>query len=258
MRFRHIIACLLMSTPPAIAADSPSAPPHQVAAHVTVRAEFEYDYLVTLPDGYDADPAQRWPLLVFLHGIGERGTDVQRVRKHGLPRYLDDGHRLPFVIVAPQCPDDEWWNLPAVEAYITSMVHRYRVDPDRVYLVGLSMGGYATWALAARHPERYAAVIPICGGGETRWAPRLRDLPLWAFHGALDETVPAHLSQDMIDAIKAAGGSPRFTLYPDAHHDAWTATFNNPEIYRWLLEHGARRGRAKDQVAGGKQGPRDR
>lgn len=224
--------------------------PPQTAQHVTVRAEFEYNYLLTLPVGYDADPDRRWPLIVFLHGIGERGTDVQKVRKHGLPQYLDEGHTVPFVVVAPQCPDDEWWNLPAVEAFITTMTQRYRIDPDRVCLVGMSMGGYGVWALAARHPERYAAVIPICGGGETKWAPRLRDLPIWAFHGALDQVVLPHHSQDMIDAIKAAGGSPRLTIYPDAAHDAWTATVHNPEIYTWLL--GARRGHAQDQESRGK------
>lgn len=227
-----LVACLLPSLIMAAA-----SPPPQTAQHATVRAEIDYDYLLTLPTGYDDEAHTRWPLLVFLHGIGERGTDVARVRRIGLPKYIDAGHALPFVVVAPQCPDDEWWNLPAVEAFIADMVQRYRIDPDRVYLTGLSMGGFGAWALAARHPERYAAVIPICGGGETKWAPRLRDLPIWAFHGALDEVVPAKRSQDMVDAITAAGGSPKLTIYADAKHDSWTATYANPEIYTWLLSH---------------------
>lgn len=209
----------------------------QESRHVTVQAAFPFNYLLTLPDGYNADPDQRWPLLVFLHGSGERGDDIDLVRTQGLPREIDSGRRLPFVIVAPQCPADEWWNLPAVEAFITDTIQRHRIDPDRVYLTGLSMGGFGTWALAARHPERYAAIIPICGGGETKWAPRLRDLPIWAFHGALDRVVPLKRSQDLIDAIIAAGGSARLTVYPEAAHDSWTETYANEEIYTWLLSH---------------------
>jgi len=124
----------------------------------------------------------------------------------------------------------------ALEELIDSIQRRYRVDAARIYVTGLSMGGFATWELAARHPERYAAVIPVCGVGDPSRAHRLRDLPVWAFHGALDDVVPLSGSQDMIDAIKAAGGNPRFTIYPQAGHDSWTETYANDEIYSWLIQ----------------------
>ncbi len=231
----------IMTTITVLANPGPQTIPDQVAKRITVRAEFDHNYLLTLPAGYEADSGKRWPLLVFLHGSGERGADLERVRKQGLPKYIDAGHALPFIVVAPQCPDDEWWNLPAIEAFVAAMVRTYRVDPERIYLTGLSMGGFGVWALAARHPERYAAVIPICGGGETKWAARLRDLPVWAFHGVRDTAVPVVRSQEMVDAIRAAGGSPRLTLYPEAGHDAWTETYANDEIYTWLRSHRRRK-----------------
>jgi predicted peptidase len=110
------------------------------------------------------------------------------------------------------------------------------VDPDRVYLTGLSMGGYGTWSLAAAHPERFAAIVPICGGGNPADAAKLASLPVWVFHGAKDPTVPLERSKEMVEAIKSAGGNPRFTIYPEAGHDSWTETYNNPELYQWLLE----------------------
>lgn len=217
----------------------------QSAEHVTLQVSFPYtySYLLGLPAGHadEKNAAERWPLLVFLHGMGERGDNLNLVRKHGVPREIDHGRHLPFVVVSPQCPDDEWWNLPALEALIDELIHRHRIDPDRIYLTGLSMGGFGTWALAARDPSRYAAIIPICGGGEPKWAPKLRDLPIWAFHGARDTVVPPVRSETMIDAIRAAGGAPRLTIYPESGHDSWTETYANDEIYTWLLSHRRRK-----------------
>ena len=232
MRLPCAFAATLLLAMPALA-DSP--PPAQSAASATVQASFTYPYLLALPPGYDRAPDRRWPLLIFLHGMGQRGTDLAKVHLHGPPHLVDQGRTFPFILISPQCPEDEWWNLSGIEAFIAAMVEKYRVDPDRVYLTGMSMGGYGVWSLALRHPERYAAIAPICGGGEPKWAARLRDLPVWAFHGAKDHTVPPKDSREMIDAITAAGGHPRLTLYPDAGHDAWTATYANDELYTWLL-----------------------
>jgi predicted peptidase len=114
-------------------------------------------------------------------------------------------------------------------------LRKYRIDKDRVYLTGLSMGGYGTWALAAAHPEKFAAIAPICGGGNPAEAAKLARLPIWVFHGAKDPTVPIERSKEMVEAIKAAGGDAKFTIYPEAGHDSWTETYNNPELYQWLL-----------------------
>jgi predicted peptidase len=201
-----------------------------------MRVTYEYDFLLQLPDGYRTAPRdRRWPLVLFLHGLGERGRDLQRVKTHGLPKLVEEGKRFPFILISPQCPDDEWWNVLALEALIDHVAKKYRVDRERIYVTGLSMGGYGTWALAQRHPERYAAVVPICGGGEVRHAPDLRNLPLWAFHGANDRTVPLKRSVEMIDAIRAAGGAPKFTIYPEGEHNVWDETYANPELWTWLL-----------------------
>ena len=208
----------------------------QTAEHAQLQFSHEFRYLSYVPDDYRADRSRKWPLLLFLHGAGERGSDLELVKLHGPPKLIEAGRKFPFVVISPQCPLDSRWMPAALEALIDSIQPRYRIDAARIYVTGLSMGGHATWELAVRHPERYAAVIPVCGVGDPSRAHRLRDLPLWAFHGALDDVVPLSGSQHMIDAIKAAGGNPRFTIYPQAGHDSWTETYANDEIYSWLLQ----------------------
>ena len=208
----------------------------QTAERVALKVAYEFRYLSYVPAGYRKDRSRIWPLLLFLHGAGERGSDLELVKIHGPPKLIETGRKFPFVVISPQCPQDTRWEPPALEAFIDSIQRRYRIDSARIYVTGLSMGGFATWELAERHPERYAAVIPVCGGGDTSRADRLRDLPVWAFHGAKDDVVPLSASRNMIDAIRAAGGNPRFTVYPHAGHDSWTETYANDEIYAWLLQ----------------------
>lgn len=207
-----------------------------LAGCVSLGRPDEFRHLAYVPDGYEADPSRTWPLLLFLHGAGERGSDLELVKIHGPPKLIAAGRKFPFVVISPQCPASIPWSAAALERFIDSIRKDYRIDDTRIYITGLSMGGHATWQLAARHPERYAAIIPVCGRGDPSTAPRLRDLPVWAFHGALDDVVPLSGSQDMIDAIRAAGGHPRFTIYPQAGHDSWTETYANDEIYSWLLQ----------------------
>jgi predicted peptidase len=192
-------------------------------------------YLLFLPEGYDQSD-KRWPLILFLHGAGETGSDLAMVKKHGPPKIVEKKKDFPFIVVSPQAPR-RGWNPSALNALLDEVEAKYKVDPDRVYLTGLSMGGFGTWALAAAHPERFAAIVPICGGGRPADAQRLKNLPVWVFHGAKDRTVPPARSQAMVDALKEAGAEVKFTLYPNAGHDSWTATYNNPELYKWLLQH---------------------
>jgi predicted peptidase len=195
-------------------------------------------YLLYLPKDYGRKE-QTWPLMLFLHGAGERGDDLALVRKHGPPKLVEQGQDLPFIIVSPQCSAGTWWTeeMDALMALLDEVQSKYAVDPNRVYLTGLSMGGYGSWALACRHPERFAAVAPICGGGERHLARNLKDVPVWAFHGAKDPVVPLKESQEMVDALKQARGDVRLTIYPDAEHDCWTETYNNPKLYEWFLSH---------------------
>lgn len=191
-------------------------------------------YLLHLPADY-ATSRKRWPLMLFLHGACERGDDMELVKKHGPTKFLDDRPDFPFIVVAPQCPAEEWWDVDVLAALLDNVSQRYRVDPRRVYVTGLSMGGYATWALAIANPRRLAAIVPICGGGNRLLAKRIARLPVWVFHGARDPVVPLAQSEQMVQALHDAGGNPQFTIYPDAEHDSWTQTYENPELYDWLL-----------------------
>ena len=208
---------------------------HQLDAQVVKTVSIKY--LLYLPKDYGKDPAVKWPLMMFLHGSGERGADLEKVKAHGPPKLIAQGKDLPFIVLSPQCPEGNWWTTDTLNALIDSTIKNYSVDQDRVYLTGLSMGGFGAYALAAEHPERFAAIAPICGGGYFRNARRLTHVPVWAFHGGKDTTVPIAENQGMVDAIKAAGGDAKITIYPDAGHDSWSQTYDNPELYTWLLAH---------------------
>ncbi len=201
-------------------------------------------YLFYLPPDYGTDPAVRWPLILFLHGHGESGTNLDAVRRHGIPRIVAEQPDFPFVAVAPQCPWGTWWPELAVPllALLDDIMSRYTVDSDRVYLTGLSMGGYGTWYLGARHAARFAAIAPICGGGYwfhgfPQQVCALRGTPVWAFHGAQDDLVPLRESETLVDTLRQCGGTVELTVYPDAGHDSWTATYANPALYQWFLAH---------------------
>ena len=209
-------------------------PGTQRSAELKTQVQVKMDYLLYLPKDYDAKDA--WPLLLFLHGAGERGEDLELVKKHGPPKLISEGQDFPFIVVSPQCLKDRWWEPIELIALLDELVQKYNVDEDRIYLTGLSMGGFGTWRLAAFAPDRFAAIAPICGGGETHWAKYIAPLPVWAFHGAKDKGVPLERSEAMIEAIKKQGGHPKLTVYPEAEHDSWTETYNNPKFYEWLLE----------------------
>jgi predicted peptidase len=202
-----------------------------------------YEYLQYLPTGYDAANGRKWPLVVFLHGAGERGNELSKVAVHGPPKLVAAGKQFPFILVSPQCPSGQVWNEDALIAFVDSLIRQHAVDTNRVYLTGLSMGGYGTWAVGMRHPDRFAALAPICGGGRSidaivrdNRAADLKAMPVWAFHGDQDNVVPLSESKTMVETL-VRGGSTRakLTVYPGVGHDSWTATYNNPEFFTWLL-----------------------
>lgn len=198
------------------------------------------DYLLYLPDGFEANPEAKWPLLVFLHGSGERGNDLEKVKVHGPPKLIANGEKFPFIVLSPQCPDKRDWDTETIYSLIKHIASRYRVDESRVYLTGLSMGGWATWDLAMAYPGYFAAIAPICGRIDRNYPERaaeLKDMPIWVFHGAQDNIVPIQGAENMVKRLQEAGNPVKFTVYPDAGHDSWTETYNNPELYRWFMEH---------------------
>ncbi len=194
-------------------------------------------YLLYLPADYGKDN-RPWPLLLFLHGKGERGNDLNHLKRHGPPKLLDAGWSPPFIVVSPQCPRINLeWPTDMLNSLLDTLIQKYRVDTSRIYLTGLSLGGYATWKLAIEHPDRFAAIAPICGGGDPEQVCAIRNVPVWAFHGARDKVVPVEEQEALVDALCQCGGNVIFTVYRDATHDSWTPTYNDPTLYEWFLEH---------------------
>ncbi len=209
--------------------------PEEFKGHVSI--DVGYRYLLSLPDGYEPAAARKWPLIVFLHGAGERGTDLELVKKHGPPKLIAAGRKFEAIVASLQCPAGQIWNTHGIKALTDHLVSTLKVDADRVYLTGLSMGGFATWELALDHPETFAAIVPICGGAGVRFimADRIRKLPVWIFHGAKDPVVEPAYSKKMFDVLTRIGGNVKLTMYPDAQHDSWTAAYADPELWKWLL-----------------------
>lgn len=210
-------------------------------AKILAGSTVDLKYLVHLPSGYGQDPRAAWPLLLFLHGAGECGDDLEAVKTHGPPKVAPGRPDFPFIVVSPQCPAGRVWDEPdllqALRDLLAAVRREYAVDPRRIYLTGLDMGGYGTWALAASCPEAFAAIAPVCGGGDPAIAPLLKGIPIWVFHGVQDTTIPLSESQQMVDALKACGVDARFTIYFKAGHDSWTQTYDNPQLYDWFLAH---------------------
>lgn len=195
-----------------------------------------YAYQLFIPRGYAASGKEEWPLLIFLHGSGERGSDIALVKVHGPPKIVAKHPGFPFVTVSPQLPADQDWDEAKLEALLASIRKSHRIDPKRIYLTGLSRGGHATWRWAASKPELFAAIAPVSGRGDPISACRLKDMPVWAFHGDKDDVVEPEGSFNMVQAIRGCGGDPRLTIYPGTGHDGWTPTYDDPALYRWLLE----------------------
>jgi predicted peptidase len=211
-------------------------------------------YLLFLPKGYNPNGTKHWPLMLFLHGAGERGNDIWKVTIHGPPKNVAQNPDFPFILVSPQCLEGEIWSSESLFGLLNKMMQDLRVDQERVYLTGLSMGGYGTWDLGLKHPESFAAIVPICGGGELIHLllaqgdkkQAIQSLGIWAFHGAKDPSVPLDESQRMVDLLKKIGAKDaRLTVYPEAGHDSWTETYKNPELYEWLLSHSRKPQEAK-------------
>lgn len=209
------------------------APAQQSAQKFSI----ETQYLLYLPENYNQTSETLWPLVVFLHGSGERGDDVNKVKVNGPPKLVGEGRQYPFILASPQAREGEGFEPGTIKKLIDDLKKRYKVDPDRVYLTGLSMGGYSTWETAQEYPEEFAAIAPVCGGGDASKNFRLRHLPVWCFHGAKDDIVLPSESQTMVDSLKRYSRDVKFTLYPDANHNSWDVTYSNDSLYSWLLSH---------------------
>ena len=201
--------------------------------------EEELSYWLFLPSDESAKNEKGFPLLLFLHGAGERGNP-EAVKVHGPPKLVEteEGKTWPFITVSPACPASGYWSPDQLLLLLDNIIASYPVDPDRVYVTGLSMGGYGTWMLLDLAGDRFAAAAPLCGGCDPAKAPKMLDKWIWVFHGDKDGAVPFDRSVKMVEAIKKSGGEKiRFTAYPGYGHDCWTETYSNPELYTWFLSH---------------------
>jgi predicted peptidase len=219
--------------------------------------DYKLNYLLYLPDSFNQNDSLKQPLILFLHGAGERGEDMELVKKHGVPKIVENQEEFPFIVVSPQCPADSYWvnELESLSALLDEIVQQYPIDPARIYLTGLSMGGIGAWHLALANPKRFAAIAPVCGAlsiPEVRrkelqitnnvsqlseGLKRLKDLPVWAFHGDQDDIVPMEDAQKVIQTLKKYGGSAKLTVYKGVGHDSWTETYENEQLYQWFLRH---------------------
>ncbi len=197
-------------------------------------------YLLYLPEIYGKDQ-QPLPLILFLHGSGERGRNPDKIRSFGPPRVAGTQKGFPFIVLAPQCPSGKWWTdadvTETVMALLEETCKNYLVDTDRTYLTGMSMGGFGAWNLAQQYPDRFAALAVVCGGGNPYLQTRLRDLPTRVFHGGQDKHVPVQMAQQMVGVLKQIGGQVELLIYPKMGHNIWEITYDNPKLYEWFLEH---------------------
>jgi predicted peptidase len=195
-------------------------------------------YIVYVPKGYSSEKPH--PTILFLHGSGEQGDDGKKQATQGLGNAIKLAEdKWNFIVIFPQKPPGKG-GFAEHEKLILDIVEKtkkeYKVDDKRFYITGLSMGGYGTWMLACKYPTMFAAAAPICGGGNPADAAKIKDLPIWNFHGDKDTAVPIKRSQDMIDAVKAAGGNPKFTIYPGVGHNSWDKAYREENLQEWFLQ----------------------
>ena len=216
-------------------------------------------YRIYLPE--DLDPQQKYPLLLFFHGAGERGDDNRRQLAHGVKSIMSYVRKNdePPILIAPQCPAEMQWvntpwdadshTMPEFPSYpmrlsielLQQTIEEQPVDANRIYVTGLSMGGFGAWDIIQRKPELFAAAVPICGGGDARLAASIKEIPIWTFHGGRDDVVQTKRSRVMIEAIKKAGGSPRYTEYENMGHGVWGRAYRDDEVLKWLFEQEKKR-----------------
>jgi poly(3-hydroxybutyrate) depolymerase len=191
-------------------------------------------YLLYLPEGYES--GDDVPVMFFFHGAGERGSNINVLKNNGPPMLIEQGKDFPCVVVSLQCPADVWWRTDHILLFMDHVLDTYTVDTDRIYVTGLSMGGFASWALGGARNDIPAALVPICGGGDPADGPALAEIPIWAFHGDADTTVPLWRSEQMVNAaIRAGGTDVQLTIYPGVGHNSWTPAYNDPAMWEWMF-----------------------
>ena len=228
MKLLSLIALLLFTV--SLVAKTPVGTSPLVAQKSTT-----YPYLAYLPNGYDKSNAKVWPLIIYLHGSSCKGNNLERLKKYGPPFYLERGMDVDAIVISPQCPSNKNWTAGTwFESFYKELKDKYNIDPSRVYLTGMSLGGFGTWDIASRYPEYFAAIMPLCGGGKTTMVETLKDIPTWVFHGDLDRKVSLKRSEQMVDALQEIGSKPIFSVLKGQGHSI-QKVYSDQNIYKWLL-----------------------
>jgi predicted esterase len=207
----------------------------------TIEIQTSLDYLIYLPPNYAKKAAQKWPVLLYLHGAGERGNEINKVKAWGPTKYVETKGDLPFIVISPQCPSNKRWNDEIMQVTLKNLTDQltqeYRVDQERIYLTGLSMGGYGTWALATQYPDYFAAMAMFCGSGDETLASKISHLPTRIYHGAKDSVVPISESDKLVKALTKHNGYVDYTVYPIKEHVCWSEDYQDRNFYTWFLKH---------------------
>ena len=203
----------------------------------TGKPKVRYDYLLYLPDEYQKEWKKDFPLVIFLHGASLRGNDLNLLKKYGIPRLIDRGDKFDFIIASPQCPSGKYWDtenwFDNLHAELTS---KYRVDTNRIYLTGMSMGGFGTWNTAMEYPQKFAAIVPVCGGGDVKNICKIKHVPVWAFHGTADPVISFKKSERLVKELLECNGIVQFTRLEGEGHEI-QRIYEDREIYSWMLMH---------------------
>ncbi|MFS4469315.1 dienelactone hydrolase family protein [Maribacter sp. 2210JD10-5] len=195
-------------------------------------------YYLYFPKEYSSENTKEYGILLFLHGGGEAGSELNTLKSSGPPKMIADGHEFPFLILAPQNPNSKkWWNTRAVKQLLDSVIADNRVDKERVYITGLSRGGGAAWEMAVQYPDTFAAMAVVCGMTPLPYASWInKEMPIWVFHGEQDESIPFSESETMVEKLEAMGYDVRFTRYPQTGHNSWTKAYKTDGLFDWFNE----------------------
>lgn len=226
-----VVFAVAMALAQAQTSQSPETYARKVSIEVSGR------YLLYLPPDYNQDRHKKYPLILFLHGSGERGADLNKVKTHGPPKEIEKGRQFEFIILSPQCDERGGWNVPSLIGLLDEAEHKFRVDKDREYLTGLSMGAMGTYAVAAAQPNRFAAIAPISGAANPSIAPKIKDIPIWATHGDHDQSVNIEGEKPLIAELQKLGADVKYDIIPGGEHDVWTPVYQSHALYDWLLRH---------------------
>ena len=197
----------------------------------------DYHYLIYIPEGYDSIQQKNWPIIIYLHGKSAGGNNLNKVKRYGIPFFIDRGMKFNAIVVSPQCPSGKNWTTENwFEPFYKELSSKYRIDSTRIYLTGMSMGAFGTWDLGIKYPNRFATLMPLCGGGKPQEVCAIKDVPIWVFHGNQDSIVPIRRSNEMVKALRKCGGNPKYTVLKGKGHDIHRQ-YADQGIYDWMMHY---------------------